>query len=119
MAYQFFDISAKPNKDFLDNVDLVLNSNTFILPFNIRLNNVSDSLQLFLATDNFQNLMLQQDKDRGWNNMHYFDKAGQQKVKPGNLLKENFKLKCAGLIFIKVKTHFYNCSIIGKSYLVR
>jgi hypothetical protein len=93
LTNEALEISAKPVKNFLDAVDTVLNSNTFILQFSILLNDIKKSLDLFLKSDTFINQLIFQDRERNWFNMQYFDgDTGRFKVKPGNLLNKDAKL---------------------------
>lgn len=88
------NISDIAIKQFLDSVDIVLNSNTFLVEFNIINENLGDSLNSFLSSDDFILQIAEQDKERNWYNMHYFDnKENSHKIKPGNILEENFELK--------------------------
>lgn len=91
------DISAKPVNDFLDAVDEVMNSNTFILRFHIFSEDVKKSLEPFLKSENFINQLLAQDGERDWFNMQYFDDVTASFIiKPGNTLNENFELIISG-----------------------
>ena len=47
------DISQKPIKTFLDSVDSVLNSNTFLLEFEIKTDNIKADLFDFIRSDSF------------------------------------------------------------------
>lgn len=88
------NISEKPIKHFLDSIDIVLNSNTFIVEFEIVNNNLERSLYEFLLSENFISQLAQQDIQRDWYNLHYFDyKTNSYKLKSGNLLENNFELK--------------------------
>ncbi len=88
------NISVAPIKHFLDAVDKVLNSNTFILEFEICTDDIEKELETFLFSDNFTNQILEQDKERGWYNFHYFDnKTAENKKKSGTLTERNFRLQ--------------------------
>ncbi len=88
------DISSKPVRDFLDSADIVLNSNTFILEFEIAADNIEESLLTFLNTEDLIIQLLHQDKYRGWNNLRYFDEHDESfKVRSGKILTDEIKLK--------------------------
>ena len=88
------DIFAKPIKVFLDSVDIVLNSNTLLLQFELNYSDLNTELLNFLQSDSFIEQLVYQDKERSWFNMHYFDNITQSyKLKKGNILKENIELK--------------------------
>lgn len=96
------EIQEKPIKQFLDSVDIVLNSNTFIVEFEIVNNNLEQSLYEFLLSENFIGQLAQQDIQRDWHNLHYYDnKAYCFKIKSGNLLEKNFELKINTPLFDK------------------
>ena len=79
-------LNATPVKHFLDSVDIVLNSNTFIVEFEIANNAIEKSLKDFLLSAGFIEQLTRQDSERGWNNLHYFDtESNSYKVKSGNL----------------------------------
>jgi hypothetical protein len=101
------DIRAKPISDFLDAVDRVLNSNTFIIEFEISSPNLSESLTKYLNSVYFIDHILKHDLERKWSNLHYYDYDDDcYKIRPGNLLKENF--------IIKLKDHQFD----KKQYLI-
>ena len=87
------DISAKPIKTFLDSVDSVLNSNTFLLRFDSKGSDLNTEFLSFLQSDSFIEQLAYQDRERSWFNMHYFDnKTESYKLKKGNILKDNIEL---------------------------
>lgn len=87
------DILAKPVNDFLDAMDEVINSNTFILQFHIGFNVVKKSLELFLKSEVFITQLLGQDRERNWFKMQIFDDVTTSLImKPGNILNENAEL---------------------------
>lgn len=94
MDTQQMDISAKPIKTFLDTVDIVLNSNTFLLRFDTKECDLNNELLNFLQSDSFIEQLAYQDKERRRFNMHYFDnKTESYKLKKGNILKDKIELK--------------------------
>ena len=104
---EFFNISAAPVKTFLDTVDIVLNSNTFLLKFYIHSNNVSESLFSFLKSESFIDQLAQQDKDRDWYLFHDFDNdTDRYKLKQGNILKD------------KINLQVINSEFNGREYLI-
>lgn len=89
-----FDISAKPISDFLDAVDSVLNSNTFILEFDNNSASIYESLTKYLKSGIFIDQILKYDLERKWSNLHYYDfDKNCYTVKTGNLVKEGFSIK--------------------------
>ena len=65
--------SHKSIKDFLDAVDHVLNSNTFLFDYKPSFSeDLKGELAAFLQSTDFYGRMLQQDMERGRNNMHIF-----------------------------------------------
>lgn len=96
--------SSSPIKDFLDAVDIVLNSNTFILQFDIQNKNLYTSTHDFLKSENFIEQLLKEDVERDWYNMHYFDENSEKyKVKEGNILNNEFSLEIKQLSFEKIE----------------
>jgi hypothetical protein len=94
MANGPWNISQRPIKLFLDAVDSVLNSNTFLLPFAIHADGLEISLLRFLKSDNVTGLLAQQDMDRGWYNLHYFDSATDRyRRREGHILKDGIQLE--------------------------
>jgi hypothetical protein len=94
MDTEQMDISAKPIKTFLDSVDIVLNSNTFLLRFDSKNSDLNTEFLSFLQSDPFIEQLAYQDRERSWFNMHYFDnKTESYKLKKGNILKDNIELK--------------------------
>lgn len=88
------DISVKPIKTFLDAVDIVLNSNTFLLQFDSRSTDLKTELLNFLRSESFIEQLANQDKERSWFNMHYFDNRTESyKLRKGNILKDKIELK--------------------------
>ena len=88
------DISAKPLKDFLDGVDIVLNSNTFLLTFDIKNGSVTKSLEAFIKSNDFITQIIRQDSERDWYNMQYFDNLDSTFIqRPGNLISKTIELK--------------------------
>lgn len=68
-----FNVAAKPIALFLDAVDAVLNSNTFLLPFARQGASVVSALQAFLHSPALAQELLQQDRQRDWYVFHCFD----------------------------------------------
>jgi len=94
MDNELIDTSAKPVKVFLDTVNSVLNSNTFLLQFEAKTDNIDEALLNFLKSESFIRQLAKQDIERGWFNMHYFDhKTENYKLKHGNILKDKIELK--------------------------
>jgi SAM-dependent methyltransferase len=94
MDIEQIDISSKPIKVFLDSVDTVLNSNTFLLQFEVTSDNISTELLDFIRSESFIKQLANQDKERGWFNMHYYDhKTNSYKLRHGNILKDRIELK--------------------------
>lgn len=103
MGNEPIDISSKPIKVFLDKVDTVLNSNTFLLRFEVKTANIDENLLTFIRSESFIHQLEKQDNERGWFNMHYFDhEAGIYKFKHGNILTGKINLKLMKLKAIKV-----------------
>lgn len=93
MDTEQMDISAKPIKTFLDSVDSVLNSNTFLLRFDSKGFDLHTEFLSFIQSDSFIEQLAYQDRERSWFNMHYFDnKTESYKLKKGNILKDNIEL---------------------------
>ena len=91
---QDFDISPEPIKIFLDAVDSVLNSNTFLLRFDIHSDRIEDSLLSFLKSDDFMKQLTHQDIARGWHNLYNYDEHTESyKLRRGTILKEPMQLK--------------------------
>ena len=87
-------ISAKPIKTFLDTVDIVLNSNTFLLQFDSKTTDLNSEFLNFLQSESFIEQLAYQDRERSWFNLHYFDnKAENYKLRKGNILKDKIELK--------------------------
>jgi len=102
MINEPIDISSKPIKLFLDTVDQVLNSNTFLLPFEVKADNIDEALLGFIASESFIHQLASQDKEREWFNLHYFDhKTGNYKLKNGNILKSEIDLKIKEIVVDK------------------
>ena len=94
MTNQALDISSKPVKDFLDGLDTVLNSNTFLLTFEIVNNSLENSFEVFIKSDDLINQIIYQDSKRKWYNMQYFDNSDNTyKIYPGNLINNPLELK--------------------------
>lgn len=88
------DITVKPIKTFLDAVDIVLNSNTFLLQFTLQSTDIKTELLNFLKSKSFMEQLANQDKERCWFNMHYFDKRTESyKIRKENILKDKIELK--------------------------
>lgn len=64
------DIEEKAIKDYLDAVDTVLNSNTFIFEFTIA-GDFEESLYTYLKSESFINQLFDEDTSRGWFNLDY------------------------------------------------
>ena len=92
-----FNIFDKPVELFLDGVDRVLNSNTFLFSFDLKGQSIQNAVRSFIFSETFLQQILQQDIDRQWHNMHAYDEAeGVYKPKPGALVKENCLLTLSG-----------------------
>ena len=88
------DITFSPIKEFLDGVDTVLNSNTFLVQFDATSDNIIEDLKTFLHSEAFINQIADQDKTREWYNLHNFDNNTQDHlIKSGNILNDTFELK--------------------------
>lgn len=88
------NISDFAIKHFLDSVDIVLNSNTFIVEFDIPEENIEDALKNFLLSDNFMAQLAERDIEREWFCLHYFDDVtNNYRLKQGNPLEKNIQLK--------------------------
>ena len=93
MQNELIDISLKPIQIFLDAVDIVLNSNTFLLQFDLNTESTTENILNFINSQSFKNQIIHQDKERKWFNIHYFDyKTELYKIKSGSILKEEFEL---------------------------
>lgn len=64
-------IDQPPVKRFLDAVDQVLNSNTFLLSFHGQEDNLAESFQKFIECD-FMDQLILQDAHRDWDNYWYY-----------------------------------------------
>lgn len=96
------DISSEPVKHFLDAADTVLNSNTFLLKFDIDSDKIENSFLGFLNSEYFMEQLTSQDMVRGWNCVRYFDdKTENYELRRGNILKDNIKLKISRSNFDK------------------
>lgn len=79
-------------KQFLDSVDHVLNSNTFLLSLKVDYNcpeKTIEQLTEFIDSGNFQKQILEQDVIRNWNNYQYlnpesllFEASSKELIKP-------------------------------------
>ncbi len=88
------DIRPAPIKIFLDSVDMVLNSNTFLLEFDPLTADINAELYHFLHSASFIEQLAKQDIERNWLNMHYFDNTlNAYQLKNGHILKDNMCLK--------------------------
>lgn len=79
-------------KAFLDGVDLVLNSNTFLLELKADFTDAekaTEEVSEFIRSGTFKNQILKQDLERGWENYHYL---GVPDVE-GDLFKPNFRIE--------------------------
>jgi hypothetical protein len=87
------NVSPKPIKTFLDAVDLVLNSNTFLLHFYAKTSELNADLANFLKSESFMEQLAEQDKERGWYMLHYFDEQTESyRLRNGNILKDSIAL---------------------------
>jgi hypothetical protein len=94
MNTDYFDISRNPIKLFLDTVDSVLNSNTFLLKFELKTENMNLYFSNFIHSESFITQISDQDKERKWFNMHDFDyKTKMYKLRKGKILKDKFELE--------------------------
>ena len=88
-----FDISVAPVKKFLDAADQVLNSNTFLLCFDIINDDIAASLLHFLHSTHFMEQLAYQDKQRGWVNLWLRNTAGEPyRIRSGEIVKDSFVL---------------------------
>lgn len=98
----YIDISSEPVKFFLDAVDAVLNSHTFLLRFDIDAGNLEKSFLSFLHSELFMKQLAQQDTERGWNCLRYFDSiTDTYKFRHGNILSDQLQLKISSSTFDK------------------
>lgn len=98
----YIDISSEPVRFFLDAVDAVLNSNTFLLRFDIDAGNLEKSFLSFLHSELFMKQLAQQDTERGWNCLRYFDSiTDTYKFRHGNILSDQLQLKISSSTFDK------------------
>ena len=82
------DISVQPVKHFLDSVDSVLNSNTFIVEFEAVHPDPEESVRQFLDSGDFTEQLVQQDRERDWYMFSDPDKTGHCfRIRPGSLLE--------------------------------
>jgi hypothetical protein len=94
MYQHHLDISSEPVKNFLDAVDSVLNSNTFLVEFEVVENQVATDLLSFLKSAFFISQLTQQDLEREWFNLHDFDgQTGNFQIRKGSLLSETLNLE--------------------------
>jgi hypothetical protein len=94
MNHRTVTIADEPVKQFLDAVDAVLNSNTFILSFSVQSHDVLSSLTTFVNSSDFQLQLLKQDQDRLWHNLHLYNvDRDQYEARTGSVVKENCRLK--------------------------
>jgi hypothetical protein len=94
MDIKQLDISAKPIKTFLDSVDIVLNSNTFLLQFDSMTSDLKSEFMSFLQSESFIEQLAYQDRERSWFNMYYFDnKTESYKLRKGSILKDKIDLR--------------------------
>jgi hypothetical protein len=77
---------------FLDAVDVVLNSNTFLITTEIRSGDIAGELAGFIASDAFLEQMLASDIARGWFNLHESFEQEPPPPKPGKLVRPGFSL---------------------------
>jgi hypothetical protein len=112
MNTEQMDISAKPIKTFLDSVDSVLNSNTFLLRFESKDDDLNTDFLSFLQSDSFIEQLAHQDKERNWFNLHYFDnKTGSYKLRKGNILNDKIELKIKEVLIDKIE--YLTAMLIG------
>jgi len=84
------DIENKFISNFLDALDEVLNSNTFLLEFNISNSDIEKSIIDFIYSDSFELQILEQDIKRKWFNDHSIDyKTKEFIVKKRNVVNKN------------------------------
>jgi hypothetical protein len=87
-------IFNEPVRNFLAGVDLVLNSDTFILQFPILYRDVASSLEVFLHSPGFHSQMIQQDQYRDRHSFQRYDEHNARyTARAGSLVKENYVLK--------------------------
>ena len=94
MYKEYINITEEPIRTFLDAVDSVLNSNTFLLAFDINTKDIREALWNFLNDPNFIQQLANQDKQRGWYNLHNLNLDTQTyELKKGNIVKDESQLK--------------------------
>jgi hypothetical protein len=92
------DLKTKPIKDFLDAVDEVLNSNTFLLELHIPARvGIKTALDSFIRSEEFRNQFFLNDAEREWHNFHASKfntelKKREYWPRPGRLTLDNFSL---------------------------
>lgn len=89
-----FDTSNKAVTAFLDAVDIVLNSNTFLLHYTAEVDcDIKDALTSFVNSNDFYQQFLKQDIDRKWHNHHHFNsKTDRFEPRSTNLVKPGSQL---------------------------
>ncbi len=94
MADETLDTSIRFIKDFIDSIDIVLNSNTFLLTFEIVDDTLVESFKTFIKSKDFITKTIYQDSERDWLNLQCFDSDDNcYKIRPGNLVSETAELK--------------------------
>lgn len=83
-----------PIANFLDKVDRILNSNTFLLSFDVSSKDRSQAIRSFIYSDSFVTQIVQHDIDREWYNLHYYDEyVKTYQVRKGTLVKGECELQ--------------------------
>ncbi|MCP4442174.1 MAG: hypothetical protein GY810_24970 [Aureispira sp.] len=91
-------INTEEIRIFLDTVNKVLNSNTFILKTKanyLDLDIAQKEIKAFLMSKDFREGLMTQSKEHGWTNYHYYDKKDGNKLKPNErcrFVKNQFNL---------------------------
>jgi hypothetical protein len=88
-----FDISIAPVKQFLDAADKVLNSNTFLLQFDLIDDDIEVSLVRFLHSPFFIEQLADQDKQTGGQHLWTRNASGKPyRMRSGEIVKDGFVL---------------------------
>ena len=103
-------LNQEPIKYFLDKVDTVLNSNTFLLKTKIAFENVLETernLHDFISSGKFKKQILKQDIIREWTNYHQVNDDGKLVITAtGILAKPTFKIQLKRLTKAASLTYF-------------
>lgn len=90
-------LNQKYTKLFLDTVDTVLNSNTFLLKTEVDFDSIEElktDISNFIKSKDFTNQLLEQDVTRNWWNFQTFDSKGNHLSKcKTEFVKPNFEIQ--------------------------